>query len=71
VVFRQIYLYVMANFISNTILPIALGYPAGWLMCSVLTLIYYKRVDLAGRRVVDDPTSMPEKTLPQHTGKSG
>ena len=61
VVFRQIYLYIMANYISNTILPIALGYPAGWLLCSVLTLIYYNHVDLAGKRVVDDPTSMPEK----------
>ncbi len=61
VVFRQIYLYIMANFISNTILPIAMGYPAGWLVCSVLTLIYYSHVDLAGKRVVDDPTSMPEK----------
>ncbi len=62
VVFRQIYLYIMAHYISNTILPIAMGYPAGWLVCSVLTLIYYSRVDLAGKRVVDDPTSMPEKT---------
>lgn len=61
VVFRQIYLYIMANFISNAILPIAMGYPAGWLVCSVLTLIYYNHVDLAGKRVVDDPTSMPEK----------
>lgn len=61
VVFRQIYLYIMANFISNTILPIAMGYPAGWLVCSVLTLIYYNHVDLAGKRVVDDPSSMPEK----------
>lgn len=61
VVFRQIYLYIMANFVSNTILPIAMGYPAGWLVCSVLTLIYYSHVDLAGKRVVDDPTSMPEK----------
>lgn len=62
VVFRQIYLYIMANYISNTILPIALGYPAGWLVCSILTLIYYSRVDLTGKRVVDDPSSMPAKT---------
>lgn len=61
VVFRQIYLYIMSRYISNTILPIAMGYPAGWLVCSVLTLIYYNHVDLAGKRVVDDPTSMPEK----------
>ena len=61
VVFRQIYLYIMANFISNTILPIAMGYPAGWLVCSILTLVYYNHVDLAGKRVVDDPSSLPEK----------
>ena len=42
-------------------LPVAAGYPLGWLMCSVLTLIYYSRVDLAGSRVVEDPSSMPEK----------
>ena len=62
VVFRQIYLYIMANYISNTTLPIAMGYPAGWLVCSILTLIYYNHVDLAGKRVVDDSTSMPEKS---------
>ena len=62
VVFRQIYLFVLTNYITNTPLPMAAGYPLGWLMCSVLTLIYYSRVDLAGSRVVDDPTSMPEKS---------
>lgn len=57
VVFRQIYLFVVANFISNTILPIALGYPAGWLVCSMLTTWYYKRVKLTGTTVVE-----PEKS---------
>ena len=61
-VFRQIYLFVLTNYITNPPLPVAAGYPLGWLMCSVLTLIYYNRVDLAGSRVVDDPTSMPEKS---------
>ena len=61
VLFRQIYLYVLTNFITNQPLPVAAGYPLGWLVCSVLTLIYYSRVDLAGKRVVDDPSSMPEK----------
>lgn len=42
VAFRQIYLYVMANYVSNTVIPIALGYPAGWIVCSLLTLIYTK-----------------------------
>lgn len=46
VLFRQCYLYVMSNFISNTILPLAMGYPAGWLLCSTLTLLYYRHVQL-------------------------
>ena len=48
VVFRQCYLYVVSNFISNTILPLAMGYPAGWLVCSTMTLIYYHKVHLNG-----------------------
>ncbi len=51
VVFRQIYLYVMANCISNTVLPIAMSYPAGWLVCSVAVLIYYRRADLSRTRL--------------------
>ena len=39
---RQIYLYVMANYISNELLPIGCGYPFGWFMCATCTLIYYK-----------------------------
>ena len=54
VLFRQIYLYVMANFISNTIVPIALGYPAGWLVCSLATYIYYKKTPLTKTRLVED-----------------
>lgn len=42
VVFRQIYLFIMANYISNTIKPIALSYPAGWLLCSLITALYFK-----------------------------
>ncbi|MCQ2412861.1 MAG: MATE family efflux transporter [Sphaerochaetaceae bacterium] len=43
VIFRQIYLFVMANFISNTVLPIVLGYPAGWVLCSIILSIAYFR----------------------------
>ena len=52
--FRQLYLFVVANFISNTVLPIARGYPAGWLLCSALTYIYYKNVKLSKSRLVED-----------------
>ena len=54
VVFRQLYLYVMANFISNTVLPIAMAYPAGWLVCSVATLIYFRTANLTKNSVVRD-----------------
>ena len=42
VFFRQIYLFIMSRYISNTILPIALGYPAGWMLCSIVLAIAYK-----------------------------
>lgn len=42
VVFRQIYLFVVTNYISNNILPIAFSYPAGWFVCALMTIIYYK-----------------------------
>jgi putative MATE family efflux protein len=51
VVFRQCYLYIMANYISNEIIPIALAYPAGWLVASALITIYYKKTSLTKNRV--------------------
>ncbi len=41
VIARQCYLFIMKNFISNTVLPIAMGYPFGWILCSVLITITY------------------------------
>ncbi len=43
VFFRQIYLFVMSHYISNTILPIAMGYPAGWLVCSIAIGILFTK----------------------------
>lgn len=53
VAFRQVYLFVMSR-ICNEIIPIAMAYPAGWLLCSTITLIYYSKVNLAKNRLVDD-----------------
>ena len=41
VVFRQIYLFVTSKLIG-TIIPVAFGYPAGWLLCSIVIFIYYR-----------------------------
>lgn len=51
--FRQIYLYLMSN-ICNEILPISMAYPAGWLLCSAITAIYFHKVQLGKTRLVED-----------------
>ena len=38
---RQIYLYIVSNYISNTIIPIAMGYPFGWILCSSIITVSY------------------------------
>lgn len=40
--FRQLYLFVMTNFIVNELLPVGLSYPAGWIACATTILIYYR-----------------------------
>ena len=40
VVFRQIYLFIMSH-LTGSIYPIALGYPARWLVCSILMFLYF------------------------------
>ena len=55
VVFRQIYLFVVSHFIANEIMPLAMSYPAGWLVCSILTLAYYRRADLGRNRLAEGP----------------
>ena len=52
VVFRQSYLFIVSNFIANEIIPVAMGYPAGWILCSLATFIYYKKTDLLKTKLV-------------------
>jgi len=52
VAFRQVYMFIMSNFICNEIIPIAMGYPAGWLLSSVLSFIYLAKVDLKKKVVI-------------------
>lgn len=52
VFFRQIYLFFVANFVSNTIIPIALGYPAGWLVACVASTAYYLKVGFGKNKAV-------------------
>lgn len=50
--FRQLYLFVMSNYISNELIPVAMGYPAGWFLCCVSTLIYYKVVGFKKAKIL-------------------
>ena len=38
---RQIYLFVMANYIYNTPLTVGFGYPVGWMACCVTEVVYF------------------------------
>ncbi len=52
VVFRQIYLFIMANYISNQVIPIALSYPAGWILATTFLTIYYHKTKLTRTQLV-------------------
>ncbi len=52
VVFRQVYLFAMSR-ICNELIPMAMSYPAGWLLCSALTTVYFYRTDLTKTRLTE------------------
>lgn len=52
VVFRQIYLLIFSRIFVDNFFPIIFAYPAGWILCSVLVYIYYKRSHWEHRRFI-------------------
>ncbi|MBQ2312273.1 MAG: MATE family efflux transporter, partial [Firmicutes bacterium] len=46
---RQIYLYVMTNYIVNTPVSVLASYPVGWVVGTVLNAVRYKRMDFSAR----------------------
>jgi len=44
----------MSHYISHELIPLVMGYPAGWLVCSAATLLYYRRAALGRQRLVED-----------------
>ena len=51
IVFRQIYLFIISK-CFDTITSVALGYPFGWILCSVLLFIYYHKVGLHSKQKI-------------------
>ena len=63
VVARQIYLFVVSRFISNTIIPIAFGYPFGWLLCStIITITYFISFRKEEKRLREDNRNRLEES---------
>ena len=52
VLLRQIYLFVLTRFISNTPRPVGFSYPVGWTICMLLELTYYYVRWGKGRKMV-------------------
>lgn len=63
VAFRQVYLFVVSRFISNEILPVAFGYPAGWFLCAVIMLTYYFKVGFSKSRIVAADGAQKERPI--------
>lgn len=59
VLFRQIYLFIVRNFLGNPLSAVVMGYPAGWLVCSVTLFLMYQASPL-GR--VNQQTGLSENT---------
>ena len=73
VAFRQLYLFVM-SLVCNEVIPIAMGYPAGWFLCSLLTTVYFYKVKLGKTRLVEDSEDgdpEPLDTSPVPVAKGG
>ena len=47
---RQLYLFIMSR-VCNEVIPIALAYPVGWILCSLVTTIYYHKTRLDANRI--------------------
>ena len=54
VLFRQIYLFIISRVFPGSFLPVAYSYPAGWLVCSAATFLYYRYTKLSKTRLVED-----------------
>jgi putative MATE family efflux protein len=48
---RQLYMYIMSHFFSNTIYTMGFGYPVGWFIGAVIILTMFIRLDLGQKSV--------------------
>ena len=48
VLFRQVYLFINRQ-LGNSFLGVTLAYPMGWVVCSILMVLFYRRSVAMGR----------------------
>lgn len=58
VLFRQIYLF-GTRFLPNPFVPVALAYPIGWVLCSLLMILFYKRSAIGRADIEHAQSSRP------------
>ena len=51
ILFRQIYLFVVDK-LTHSIILVALGYPFGWILCSIIIYLYYRFSHWEKHRIV-------------------
>ena len=66
VFFRQIYLFVVSNYVSNTISWISMAYPAGWMLASALLLIYYRFTSLSKNDILKEAHDGKQEVVSSH-----
>lgn len=49
--FRQIYLFIVSNYVSNTLMWLGMAYPAGWALNSTTVYLYYRFCNLGKFRI--------------------
>ncbi len=52
VLFRQTYLYFASMLFPESFIITAMGYPAGWLLCTAIYLIYYRKVGIHKNKLI-------------------
>ncbi len=52
VAFRQLYLWFVSTYVSNDLIALAFGYPMGWGLCCLLTIIYYVKTGYKKKNIL-------------------
>lgn len=52
VLFRQIYLFFASRIFPGSFIITAMGYPAGWLLCTAIYIIYYRKVGIHQNKLI-------------------